>query len=156
MRAGLPALALFVASPAWAEAPATAPTGSIIGPALHVSALAPALHFYVDGLGMAVNMTMGPPDRRETILGFSRDPSQPGIILLADTTGAKPQAIGHAFGYDRLVLRIADLDATSARLKAAGFTPSPIRDVAMGYRMMTATDADGYKLELVERQARPK
>ncbi|WP_295636290.1 VOC family protein [Novosphingobium sp.] len=156
MRAGWLALSLMFAGPALADTPAIAPTGSIIGPALHVSALVPALHFYVDGLGMTVNMTMGPADRRETILGFGRDPSQPGIILLADTTRATPQAIGHAFGYDRLVLRITDLDATAARLKAAGFAPSPIRDVAMGYRMMLATDADGYKLELVERKARPK
>lgn len=148
--------ALMLASPALADAPVSVPAGSVIGPALHVAALAPALRFYVDGLGMAVNLTMGPADRRETILGFSRDPSQAGIILLADTTAAKHPAIEHAFGYDRLVLRIADLDIAAARLKAAGFTPSPIRDVAMGYRMMLASDADGYKYELVEHRARSK
>ena len=153
MRAGVLALSFLLASPALADAPVPAPTGSVIGPALHVSALAPALHFYVDGLGMTVNMTMGPPDRRESILGFNRDPSQPGIILLVDTTGARPKVVEHGFGYDRLVLRIADLDAASARLKAAGFAPSPIRDVAMGYRMMLATDPDGYKYEMVERHA---
>lgn len=156
MKAGIFAAALLLASPALAETPGPAPAGSIIGPALHVSSVEAALRFYVDGLGMTVILTMGPPERRETILGFSRDPSQPGIILLTDTSGARPQPIGHTFGYDRLVLRITDLDATAARLKASGFTSEPIRDVAMGYRMMMAIDADGYKLELVERKPHAK
>lgn len=150
----LPASAQDTAAPAPALAPAPAPAGAIIGSALHVANVDRALKFYVDGLGMAVNMTMGPADRRETILGFGRDPSKPGIILLSDSTGAAAATITHGFGYDRLVLRIADLQATRERLVTAGFAPSAIRDVAMGYRMMTATDADGYKLELVERRER--
>jgi hypothetical protein len=48
------------------------------------------------------------------------------------------------------VLRLAHLTALEARLRAAGIKTTPISDVAMGYRMMLATDPDGYKYELVE------
>ena len=146
------ALASLTATPAPAQTPI--PTGSIIAPVLHIANREKALHFYVDGLGMQLNMTMGASDRQENILGFSADPRQPGLILLFDTT--KPTApITHGQGYDRLVLRVADLDATAARLKTAGFTPTPIRDVAKGYRMMLATDPDGYRLEMVESRRQP-
>ncbi|MDE2301654.1 MAG: VOC family protein [Sphingomonadales bacterium] len=153
MRAALLAIAaaLALASPVAAQAPA-AP--SLIGPALWVGDVARSLRFYVDGLGFKVGMRMGPPERRETILTAGGDPSSPGIILLADTRpGAAPLAVVQAHGYDRTVLRIPDLAETAARLRAAGFTPGAIRDVAMGYRMMTATDPDGYRYEMVERHA---
>lgn len=137
---------LAAAAPALAEAP----TASLIGPALNVSNVERALKFYVDGLGMKVGLEMGPANRHETILTFGGDPRQPGIILLSDRTAKSPPAIAQSNGYDRTVLRMADLSATAARLRAAGFTPSAIRDVAMGYRMMMVTDPDGYEYELVE------
>jgi lactoylglutathione lyase len=146
----------LLAAPVLAQTTAPPPrAGSLIGPALWVADKPRALHFYVDGLGMSLNMTMGAPARQESILGFSADPHQPGIILLCDTTATAPPAIDHGHGFDRVVLRMADLDATAARLKAAGFAPAPIRDVAMGYRMMLVTDPDGYKLELVQSAMRP-
>jgi catechol 2,3-dioxygenase-like lactoylglutathione lyase family enzyme len=141
------------AVPLAAEAPAPPPpaTGaSLIGPALNVGSVARAIKFYVDGLGMTVGLEMGPPQRHETILTFGGDPRQPGIILLSDRTAKAPPVIAQSNGFDRVVLRMPDLAATAARLRAAGFAPSEIRDVAMGYRMMLVTDPDGYKYELVE------
>jgi catechol 2,3-dioxygenase-like lactoylglutathione lyase family enzyme len=140
------------ALPAVAEAPTApaAPVASLIGPALHVGSVPRSLKFYVDGLGMKVGMEMGPPQRHETILTFGGDPRQPGIILLSDSTAATPPVIAQSNGFDRVVLRMTDLTATAARLRAAGFMPGEIHDVAMGYRMMLATDPDGYKNELVE------
>lgn len=152
---GLAAAAL-VPVPASAEpAPAAQVSGSVVGPALFVSDIARSLRFYVDGLGMKVGMEMGPPARHETILTFGGDPRSAGIILLSDQTAATPPMIEQARGYDRTVLRIADLAAVQARLRAEGFQTSEIRDVAMGYRMMLATDADGYRLELVESRPQP-
>jgi catechol 2,3-dioxygenase-like lactoylglutathione lyase family enzyme len=141
-----------LALPAAAEAPAASavPSASLIGPALHVGSVPRSLKFYVDGLGMKVGMEMGPPQRHETILTFGGDPRQPGIILLSDTTAATPPVIAQSNGFDRVVLRMPDLNATVLRLRAAGFAPGEIHDVAMGYRMMLATDPDGYKYELVE------
>jgi catechol 2,3-dioxygenase-like lactoylglutathione lyase family enzyme len=143
--------ALVPADPA-AATNAAAPAGSIIGPVLNVSDAARSRAFYVDGLGMIVRMTMGRPERRETMLGFGTDPAAPGLILLSDETPHRPRAITHGTGYERLVLRMTDLAATHDRLRAQGYHPEPIRDVAMGYRMMLVTDPDGYKLELVERR----
>lgn len=144
--------AALIAAPALAQ-PAPAPAGMLMGPALHVGDLAKSLRFYTEGLGMKVGIKMGPPERRETILGFG-DPSQPGIILLS-----KPAATGPTFeaghGYDRSVLRMTDLPAVVARLRSLGFTASDVHEVAMGYRMALATDPDGYKLELVE-STRPR
>ena len=147
------ALLAVAAAPAIAdEAPAT---GALIGPALHVAEVPRALKFYVDGLGMKVGLEMGPPQRHETILTFGGDPRQPGIILLSDRTAKAPAAIVQSHGFDRVVLRMPDLATTAARLRAAGFVPGEIREVAMGYRMMLATDADGYRYELVQMGARP-
>jgi len=141
-------------APAASAQPAPAADG-LIGPALFVSDVARALKFYRDGLGMKVGIEMGPPQRHETILTFGGDPRSPGIILLSDQTARTPAPIEHGHGYDRVVLRIGDLAATESRLKSAGFTTAPIRDVAMGYRMMMVTDPDGYRLELVETRRNP-
>ena len=146
------------ALPVLAEAPPAQPAsaGALIGPALHVGSIERSLKFYADGLGMTIGMQMGPPQRHETILTFGADPRQPGIILLSDQTAKSVPIITQSNGFDRVVLRMADLTTTAARLRAAGFAPSPIRDVAMGYRMMLATDPDGYKYELVESRPRPQ
>jgi catechol 2,3-dioxygenase-like lactoylglutathione lyase family enzyme len=113
---------------------------------LHAQALDPA-----PAMGATALLHMGLAHARETMLGFGKDRSQPGIILLSDETGAEPRPIEHAHGFERLVIRVANLSATVAQLRAAGFTAGDVRDVARGYRMSMATDPDGYKLELVER-----
>lgn len=157
MRAALVlAAAALLAPAAWAQpAPSPAASDGLIGPALFVTDVARALKFYRDGLGMKVGIEMGAPAHHETILTFGGDPRAPGIILLSDQTAKTPAPIEHGHGYDRVVLRVGDLTAVEARLKGGGFTTTPIRDVAMGYRMMLATDPDGYKLELVETRAKP-
>lgn len=146
-------LLLAAAVPASAQAPAAAEAGAteLLGPALHVASVERSLAFYVKALGMRVNLQMGPVASRETMLGFGPDPSRAGIILLSDETGAKPRPIAHAHGFDRLVVRVSDLPAVVARLRAGGFAATDVRNVAQGYRMAMATDPDGYKLELVER-----
>ncbi|MEJ5978204.1 VOC family protein [Novosphingobium sp. PS1R-30] len=148
--AAIAASVLGASIPAAADTPNPAASGSLIGPALHVSDVARALKFYVDGLGMKVGLEMGPSTRHETILTFGGDPRQPGIILLSDKTAKAPPQILQSNGYDRTVLRIEDLAATAERLRAAGFVPGEIRDAAMGYRIMMATDPDGYRYELVQ------
>ena len=155
MRRALILAAAMLLAPAASAQPVQPPSDGLIGPALFVSDVSRALAFYRDGLGMKVGIEMGAPARHETILTFGGDPRAPGIILLSDQTAKTPAPIEHGHGYDRVVLRVGDLTATEARLKRGGFTTTPIRDVAMGYRMMLATDPDGYRLELVETRPRP-
>ena len=148
----VPAAAQDAAAPPPAAA---VPIGSIIGPVLNVSDITHSLKFYTDGLGMSLNMTMGPDARREYMLGFGADPRQPGLILIYNASTAPSPPIEQVNGYDRTVMRIADLDALAARLTAAGIEHGAIRDVAMGYRMMMVSDPDGYRYELVQIRARP-
>ena len=133
------------------QTPASPAATALLGPSMHVANVERSLAFYVKALGMRVNLQIGPANNRETMLGFGQDSSQAGIILLSDETGAKPRPIAHAHGFSRLVVRVTDIAGVVARLRAAGFTASDVRDVAQGYRMAMATDPDGYKLELVER-----
>lgn len=152
------AMLLLPAAPSFAaEPPAPAvETASLIGPVMYVSDINRSLKFYTDGLGMTLNMTMGPDARREYMVGFAGDPRKPGLILLYNAAaGAAPQSVVQTHGYDRTVLRIPDLDALAARLSAAGFAHGEIHDVAMGYRMMMVSDPDGYRYELVQIRARP-
>lgn len=155
MRRALILAAAVLLAPAASAQPVQPPADGLIGPALFVSNVPRALAFYRDGLGMKVGIEMGAPARHETILTFGGDPRAPGIILLSDQTAKTPAPIEHGHGYDRVVLRVGDLGAIEGRLKRGGFATTPIRDVAMGYRMMLATDPDGYKLELVETRPRP-
>jgi catechol 2,3-dioxygenase-like lactoylglutathione lyase family enzyme len=149
---------VMLAAPVPAQVPSAPPSGepvsSLIGPALFVSDIARSVRFY-EALGFRVGMQMGSPERHETILSFGGDPRSPGMILLSDMTAKAPVVIEHGHGYDRTILRIGNLTATAARLQQAGFATTPIRDVAMGYRMMVASDPDGYKLEMVETRPRP-
>ncbi|MEO7247655.1 MAG: VOC family protein [Novosphingobium sp.] len=141
-----------MASPLVAEdkAPAPAAAVALLGPALHVGNIDKELKFYIDGLGMKLLMQMGPPQRHETMLGFGGTMGQPAIILLSDSTGTAPPIPVMGNKFDRLVLRVSRLSEVIARLRALGYTATDVRSVAMGYSMASATDPDGYKLELVE------
>lgn len=151
MRLALGLAALAAASPSFAEDGPTAPAAvALLGPALNVSQLDREVMFYVEGLGMKVLMQMGQAKRHETMLGFANDPRQPGLILMSDSTASNlpPRTMGN--GFDRLVMRIANLPQLVAKLRGMGYTISDVRNVTMGYSMAFATDPEGYKLELVE------
>jgi len=144
--AGLPPTAL-----AQPSAPATAPVAAsgLVGPGFYVSDLQRSLKFYRDILGMTVRMQYGPSDRPDAVLGFGNEPTQAGVMLLSDRGAAAPRKIEHGHGYDRLAIRLADLAGTHARLRAAGYTVSDIREVHGVFLMAIATDPDGYKIELL-------
>ena len=159
MRRVIAALALIAAVPISAEGtspplpPAPAAKVSLIGPVLYVVAPDRAVAFYRDGLGMQLGMTLDHGMMREYMLRFSGDLDAPGLILLHDTGPAAPAALISGNGYQRLVLRVSDLDAVAARLDAAGYAHGPIRGTTNAYRMMMASDPEGYRLELVQRGA---
>lgn len=143
-RAAIAALTLLAATPDAGQTAPTVPT--LIGPALNVGDIARSLHFYVDGLGMKIGTRRPGPERIETIL-VSGGAS---LLLMSDAHGDHP-AIAPGSGFDRLVLRVASLDATVAALKAAGFAVSGEHATMNGMvRVAHAADPDGYRLELVE------
>lgn len=153
MRAAFAAAILFSAAPVLAQAgePVSGPAAvALLGPALNVSSRDRAVEFYTKGLGMVVQMEMGPANHRETMLGFAGFPGQPAIILLSDQAAKSPPTYTQGTAFNRLVMRVRDIDGVIARLRALGHKTSDVKNVTQGYRMATTSDPDGYKLELVE------
>ncbi len=148
--------AMAVAEPAAPAAQPAAPSAAasldgMVGPALYVSDPARSLKFYTEGLGMRLRMRFGPPDRPDMVVGFGANPADAGIMLITDKQGPiKP--IQHVHGFDRIALRLPDLLAVTARLRAAGFAAGEIRTVHGSIRMMMVTDPDGYRIELIDSQ----
>ena len=148
--AAIPALA----EPVAAAPPAIALEG-MVGPALFVSDPARSLKFYTEGLGMRLRMRFGPTDRPDMVVGFGANPADAGIMLITDKQGPI-QPIQHVHGFDRIALRLPDLVAVSARLRAAGFAGGEIRTVHDSIQMMMVTDPDGYRIELIDSKPAPK
>lgn len=147
------------ARPAPAPAASPPPAASLegmVGPALYVTDPARSLKFYTEGLGMKMRMRFGPPDRPDMVVGFGMDPTQAGIMLITDKTAPTQPPIQHSHGFDRIALRLPDLVAVSARLRAAGFQPGEIRIVHGAIRMMMVDDPDGYRIELIDSLPPPR
>ena len=139
-----------LAEPAKPAAPASALEG-MVGPALYVTDPARSLKFYVEGLGMRLRMRFGTPERPDMVVGFGANPAHAGIMLITDKQGPV-QPVQHVHGFDRIALRLPDLVAVSARLRAAGFAAGEIRTVHGSSRMMMVIDPDGYRIELIDSQ----
>ena len=150
-RALLLAAALISASALAGDTPASeAGAVTVMGPVINVGSRDRSVAFYTKGLGMVVQMDMGSDKRHETMLGFAADRTRPGIILLSDLTAKAPPTFTHGNAFERIVLRVSNIDGVVARLRSMGHKASDVRNVTMGYKMAMATDPDGYKLELVE------
>lgn len=68
----------------------------------------------------------------------------------------EPYAQGE--GYGHIAFAVEDLEATHARLLAAGLNPNPIkefhRDGALMAKFFFVTDPDGYRIEVLQRHGR--
>lgn len=141
----------MLAPPAFAqEAP------SIIGAALNSGNIEASRRFYTEGLGMGIGHEIKKAQGREIILGFNNMHMQPGIIILSDGTSAKAKQITQGNGLSRIALRVPHIELLAAQLNRTGYAATPIREVAMGYRMMLVTDPDSYRYELVESRGAKK
>jgi lactoylglutathione lyase len=121
----------------------------MMSPALRCSDCDRSVAFYTQGLGMVEMGRVKLKDATEIILGFSKDPVQPGIMLIDRKVGGGAAAIEHGNGYQRTVLRVADLQAVADRLEAAGHAPGPVTNSGP-YHILMIRDPDGYRYELVE------
>lgn len=148
---------LLATAPAHADQPAAAPTASspavegMVGPALYITNPERSLKFYTEGLGMRVRLRFGNADRPDIVVGFGTDMTQAGIMLITDKSGPI-RPIEHAHGFDRIALRLPNLAAVNARLRAAGFEGGEVRLVHGAFNMMIVTDPDGYRMELIDSQ----
>jgi catechol 2,3-dioxygenase-like lactoylglutathione lyase family enzyme len=156
-------------SQAQSAAPTAAPSAAastparagLIGAAINVADLERSLKFYRDTLGMKVLMQFTPPGAParggqkappDTVLSAGKSPSDAMLMLLSDRDPAGPRAIGHVFGFARVVLSHGDLDALAARLRENGFAPGEVHKAHDAFRVMMLTDPDGYMVEIIERK----
>jgi lactoylglutathione lyase len=147
-------LLLLAATGAMAEqTPQSAATVTeIMGPAIRVSDVKKSIDFYRDGLGMAVRGEFGAGATLETMLVAGNKPESPMLILLSAKAPAEPSVITHGNGYGRLVVRVSQIGGIVLRLHGKGYAATEPRAVAGLYCMAMATDPDGYKIEMVEKQ----
>ena len=142
------AAACLLCAPAHAEEAAPAPNLSLLGAVLNAVDIDRVLAFYTEGLGLTLAMKMPVGKVNEYMLTFGGNAGDPGLILWHDANIPTPLDPGTA--YNRVVVRVSDLDAVAARLRANGYEHAAIRDVAHGYRMLMVSDPEGHRLELVQ------
>ncbi|MEJ5979276.1 VOC family protein [Novosphingobium sp. PS1R-30] len=139
-----------------AAASAAAPKrGAVIGAAVHVSDLQRSLKFYRDALGMRVMAQFSPPgaadkSRPDTVLNFGNGPADTMLMLLSDRSASGTRPIEHGFGFARVVLRLPDLQAANASLRANGFPAGEIKGAHGTVTLMMLTDPDGYTVEVIQ------
>lgn len=140
-----------------ADAPAAANVHvSMIGAALRSSNLERSTRFYGQGLGMQLLRTIKMGTGTEVIMGFSGDLGQPVILLSKDDAPGQSPTIDHGDANSRIMLRVDDADALSARLTAAGYAPDEVHSDAVHQRkVFWVTDPDGYRYEITQTPPRP-
>jgi len=123
----------------------------LIGPALRSTDLERSIKFYTSGFGMTVVRQLAFGSSTEVILSFGGGREQPVILLYKDAAPGKSPAIEHGNGFGRVVLRVSDAAALSARLVAAGYQPGEIRSNSVNnMKVFWVADPDGYKYEISE------
>jgi lactoylglutathione lyase len=147
------ATALLLAAPALA-AEASPPGGAkLVGTVLNSVAIDRQLAFYETVFGLKVGMILDHGTRREYMLRFSSDPSEAGLIIVHDSAVDPAARLSHGNAFERIVLRVNDMDALLARLDASGFAHQPVQAAAQGYRVLLLKDPEGYDLEVIQSAA---
>lgn len=152
-----PALLLFASvavlcMPAAASADEAATRGStrLVGTVLNSVAVDRQLAFYEAAFGLKVGMTLDHGTRREYMLRFSQDTSEAGLIIVHDSAADPKARLSHGDAFERIVLRVDDMDALLVRLDAAGIAHQPVQEAAKGYRILLLEDPEGYALEVIQ------
>ncbi len=125
---------------------------------LRVGDLQRAIDFYTQALGMTLLRTTRRPEQKYDLafVGYGSNPAQAEIELTYNS-GVGSYEMGTAFGH--LAIGVSDAAATceAVRAKAATLGGAVTREagpVKGGTTVIAfVTDPDGYKIELIERDA---
>jgi lactoylglutathione lyase len=121
---------------------------------LRVGNLQRAIDFYTQAMGMQLLRTTDRPEQKYSLafVGYGSNPEHAEIELTYNY-GVDSYELGTAYGH--IALGVSDIYATCETIRAKGGNitrePGPVK----GGNTVIAfvTDPDGYKIELIERQA---
>ena len=121
---------------------------SVLYVCYYVSDVERALAFYVGLLGMKEQLRI-PLGKGvyEAVLGFPEAKGS-GVILMWNTERTEPYTHGDA--YNRLVLRVSDVDGATRMLREASVAVVMEPKDAPGLRYSLVRDPDGYVVELLQ------
>jgi lactoylglutathione lyase len=113
-----------------------------------------SVRFYHDAFGLDVADRIEFPDFTLVYMSNAEQPFEVELTINKGRTG--PYDLGD--GYGHLAVSVADLDQERARMDAAGLQPGPIRELAVGGKLVGRfffiSDPDGYKVEVLQRGGR--
>ena len=124
---------------------------------LRVGDLQRAIDFYTRVLGMKLLRTTDRPQQKYSLafVGYGSNPEQAEIELTYNY-GVSSYELGTAYGH--IALGVPDVYATCERIRAAGGNitrePGPVQGGSTVIAFVT--DPDGYKIELIQREAEEK
>jgi catechol 2,3-dioxygenase-like lactoylglutathione lyase family enzyme len=146
------ALAIWSGASSAAEVkvkPNADPGPSLMAAALRSTDLERSIKYYQSGLGMVVTGKLVNGAVTEVFLAFEGRETQPGLLLFRDSTPGKSPALEHGNAADRVLLRMPDVSAIAARLKAAGYEAGEVH--ANGnVKVLMIKDPDGHAFELAQ------
>ena len=121
---------------------------------LRVGDLQRSIDFYTKVMGMKLLRTTDRPDQKYSLafLGYESNPNQSELELTYNS-GTTHYEMGSAYGH--IAIGVEDAAATCAAVKAAGGTVTREAGPVKGGSTVIAfiQDPDGYKIELIERDA---
>lgn len=121
---------------------------------LRVGDLQRSIDFYTQVMGMTLLRTTDRPDQKYSLafLGYASNPEQAEIELTYNY-GVSEYEMGTAYGH--IAIGVEDAAATCAAVKAVGGNVTREAGPVKGGSTVIAfvQDPDGYKIELIERDA---
>jgi lactoylglutathione lyase len=121
---------------------------------LRVGDLQRSIDFYTKVMGMKLLRTTERPEQKYSLafVGYGSNPEQAEIELTYNH-GVSEYELGSAFGH--LAIGVADATAACDRIRAGGGAVTREAGPVKGGTTVIAfvTDPDGYKIELIERDA---
>lgn len=121
---------------------------------LRVGDLQRSIDFYTGVMGMTLLRTTERPEQKYSLafVGYGQNPGHAEIELTYNH-GVSQYEMGTAFGH--IALGVTDVAATCERIRAAGGTITREAGPVKGGTTIIAfvVDPDGYKIELIQRDA---
>ncbi len=140
---------VFAATPLPAQAQDAPVQAMLMAPGLRVTDIDRSIAFYRAALGLVPGMTLHHGLLTEVMLCADSKAGKLVVILMRDETPGKSPPFDLGNGFQKIVMRVPDLAAVVARMKAAGYPVGDVRSTKGMPSTLMIKDPDGYSYELV-------